>query len=60
MFSNDGKIYSFAVGKNNIDEVLNALSEALPGAVMGYSAELLEQYHKDRSLFSQKWNELRK
>lgn len=24
------------------------------------SAELLEQYHKDRSLFSQKWNELRK
>lgn len=53
----DGKQYTLGMKEAQVKELLEAMSTALPGTVLGYDKQLEQTYKNNRDAFRQRWAE---
>lgn len=54
----DGSQYTLGMKETEVQQLLAAFQEALPGVVLGYSKELEVRYQRDRGAFAAHWEEI--
>ena len=55
----DGGQYALPMDGERAGQLLEAMSQALPGAAIGYTEETERLYREDRSALSARWEEIR-
>lgn len=53
----DGKSYNISMSKKQVETLLEAMTTAMPGTVLGYSKEIESLYLQNRAVFTQRWEE---